>query len=80
MYVSESGSITADILVCGLTILDELDVFPRGSGITPFLLLDGHQSRLERKLLTYINNCDHRWKVCLGVPYGTSLWQLGDRP
>ena len=79
-YVSESGGITADILVHGITILDELDVFPRGSGITPFLLLDGHQSRLDPKFLTYINNHDHRWKVCLGVPYVTSLWQLGDIP
>ena len=30
-YVSESGGITADILVAVLTILDELDVFPRDS-------------------------------------------------
>ena len=41
-YVSESGGITADILVAVLTVLDELDVFPRDSGITPFMLINGH--------------------------------------
>ena len=41
-YVSESDGITADILVAVLTVLDELDVFPRDSGITPFMLIDGH--------------------------------------
>jgi hypothetical protein len=26
----------------------------------------------------YINNDNHIWKVCLGVPYATILWQVGD--
>ncbi len=28
----------------------------------------------------YINNKNHTWKVCLGVPYATTLWQgqVGD--
>ena len=42
------------------------------------LLVDGHQSRLDPKFLTYINDQGHRWKVCLGVPYATSLWQVGE--
>ena len=41
-YVSESGGITADILVAVLTVLDELDVFPRDSGINMFMLIDVH--------------------------------------
>jgi hypothetical protein len=28
--------------------------------------------------LPYVNNPDHRWFVCIGVPYGTALWQVGD--
>ena len=44
----------------------------------PFLLLDGHESRFELPFLTYITNPDHPWKVCIGVPYGTSLWQVAD--
>ena len=42
------------------------------------LLVDGHQSRLDPKFINYINHNGHRWKVCLGVPYATTLWQVGD--
>jgi hypothetical protein len=30
------------------------------------------------KFLEYITDPDHPWKVCIGVPYGTALWQVGD--
>ena len=29
--------------------------------------------------LGYINNKDHVWKFCIGIPYGATLWQVGDR-
>ena len=44
----------------------------------PFLLLDGHGSRLQMAFLKYINTPEDHWVVCLGVPYGTALWQVGD--
>ena len=25
-----------------------------------------------------LTNPDHSWDVCIGVPYGTSLWQVAD--
>ena len=78
-FVSESGGITAEILVVILTILDNLNVFLRINGLIPFLLLDGHFTRLDPLFLKYINDPLHLWKVCLGVPYATTLWQLGDR-
>ncbi len=28
--------------------------------------------------IDYINNVSNWWKVCLGVPYATSFWQVGD--
>ena len=58
--VSESGRITADILVAVITVLDELDVLPRDSGITLCMLIYGHLSRLDPKFFTYINNCNHQ--------------------
>ena len=61
-----------------LRTLDELEVFPRVNGLKPFLLVDGHGSRLEIPFLEYINEPDHEWVVCIGVPYGTDLWQVGD--
>ena len=76
---SSKGSITSKILAQTLKWIDERDVLPRKpNGPTPFLLLDGHESRIDLPFLDYINNDDHKWVVCLGLPNGTSLWQVGD--
>jgi len=40
--------------------------------------MDGHSSRLELPFLQYINNPKDHWVTCIGVPYGTALWQVGD--
>jgi hypothetical protein len=78
-YVSESGGITGDILVEILRYFDEIQLFPsEENGPTPVLVVGGHQSRLDPKFVEYINTEGHHWKVCLGVPYATSLWQVGD--
>ena len=59
--------------------IDQSGVSPRVPGQpTPFLLLDGHGSRLELPFLSYVNKPMHKWVVCIGVPNGTSLWQVGD--
>ena len=42
------------------------------------MLLDGHQSRFDLGFLKYINNKETAYTVCIGVPYGTSYWQVGD--
>ena len=79
---SPKGSITSEILVDILKTLDFLDIFvdERAQGKKPFLLLDGHGSRFGIPFLKYINdkNSGHEWVCCIGVPYGTSLWQVGD--
>jgi len=58
--------------------MDKLNLFYHSDGVSSFLLLDGHGSRFELPFLEYINNEAHKWKVCIGVPYGTSYWQVGD--
>ena len=40
--------------------------------------MDGHQSRFDLNFLRYINDKDTEWAVCIGVPYGTALWQVAD--
>ena len=75
---SENGSITADLLTDMLKTIDGFGVFDRSDGVPPFLLLDGHGSRFDLTFLTYINKIDTKWNVCIGVPYGTSYWQVGD--
>ena len=77
---SDKGSITDTILTDILATIDELKLFQsyRENGAIPFLLVDGHQSRFSVKFLNYITDINHPWKVSIGVPYGTSLWQVGD--
>ena len=75
---SPKGSMTSEILKNILKTLDTLEIFDRSTGITPLLLLDGHGSRMELPFLQYINDPLHLWRALIGVPYGTSLWQVGD--
>jgi hypothetical protein len=75
---TDSGLISSELLVSFLKKMDELKLLPRMDGLKPFLLLDGHGSRLELPFLQYMNSPDHEWVVCIGVPYGTSYWQVGD--
>ena len=28
--------------------------------------------------MKYVLDIEHEWMICFGVPYGTSLWQVGD--
>ncbi len=79
VFTSESGRITGEILVEILTYFDSIDLFPRVSGgPIPLLIVDGHQSCLAPIFVEYINDKKHPWMVCLGVPYATTLWQVGD--
>ena len=76
---TENRSITSSILCDILKELDHKKIFPREEqGCKPFFFVDGHSSRFEVPFLQYINNKEHEWVVCIGVPYGTSLWQVGD--
>ena len=75
---SPSGSITSVILRDALATMDHYGLFDRSSGKKPFLLLDGHQSRFELPFMEYVTNPDHPWMVCIGIPYGTSMWQVAD--
>jgi hypothetical protein len=74
---SENGSITSEILRDALKHIDSKLTFDRTEG-TPFLLLDGHGSRFQLPFLDYINTEENKWTVCIGVPYGTHIWQVGD--
>ena len=61
--------------------MDQLDLFPQTqTGPFPFLLLYGHGSRLQLPFLRYINNTEHIWRVCIGMPNGTAHWQVSDSP
>ena len=78
---SPKGGILSDLLMQMLKRMDTLALFPRlPGGPLPFILLDGHGSRLNLPFLEYINHPDHIWKVCFGLPNGTALWKVVDSP
>jgi len=74
------SSIDGSILLDIVKTLDILQVFraERANSLVPMLLVDAHGSRFDLNFLEYINNPETEWCVCIGVPYGTSLWQVGD--
>jgi hypothetical protein len=79
----ESGGMTGQILIDVLKHMDALNLFTddrqnNNKRRVPFLLVDGHDSRFNTSFLHYINNESTQWMVCIGVPYGTSYWQVGD--
>ncbi len=65
-----------------LRAIDNAGHFDRSDGIHPLLLVDSHGSRFELPFLRYVNNTEgttgRKWNACVGVPYGTSYWQVGD--
>jgi hypothetical protein len=70
------GGITPTILINCLKLMDDLKLFPRVDNKKPFVLLDGHDSRFNLEFLKYIRDDSHPWSICIGVSYGTHLWQL----
>ena len=61
-----------------LRTIDSYNFVDRSDGTLPFLLLKGHYSRFELPFLNYIHEDPYKWIVCIGVPYGTHLWQVAD--
>ena len=72
------GSITSEVPRNMLKRIDQTGVFLRLPGPTSFLPLDGNGSRIELPFISYVNDPMHKWVVCIGVPNGTSLWQVGN--
>ena len=74
---AQKASITSALLTEMLKFIDECGVFDR-SIAKPFLLLDGHGSRMMLPFLKYIHQPANEWMCCIGVPYATHIWQVGD--
>ena len=74
---SPKASITSTLLADMLKYLDTIGVYDRNVA-RPFLLLDGHHSRMMLPFLRYINEPSNKWYCCFGVPYATHIWQVAD--
>jgi hypothetical protein len=77
---SLKASISSQLLADMLSFIDSFNVFNRASRKNPFLLLDGHHSRMDLTFLDYIHDPDHEWACCIRVPYATHIWQVADSP
>ena len=76
---SPSASITSKLLVQMFQEMDKRNLFERSPELgTPFVLIDGHQSRTSLPFLRYVNDPLTAWRACIGVPYGTHIWQPHD--
>lgn len=82
LAVTPKGSMTSEILMSALKKLDDLGIYERiPDGPTPMCVFDGHDSRLQLPFLEYVNKEEFgrpRWKACIGLPNGTTKWQVGD--
>jgi hypothetical protein len=73
---SKNGSITSQLLTNMLCKMDDLELFDRSDVVNPFLLCEGHDSCCEEPFLEYTLEGKRPWTCCIGVPYGTSMWQV----
>ncbi len=69
--------ITSTLLAEMLEFIDDCGIFNR-SIAKSFLLFDGHVSRIMLPFLKYIDDPEHGWVCCMGVPCATHIWQVGD--
>jgi hypothetical protein len=75
---SKNGSITSQLLSNMLLTMDHLQIFDRSDKVNLFLLCDDYGSRFEEPFLEYTLESNRPWTCCIGMPYGTSMWQVGD--
>ena len=76
---SSKGRNTFELLRQMLQQIDELGILPqKEGGLCPFLIFDGHGSHIGLEFLKDMNNKAYRWYVCLGMPYRSVFWQLGN--
>jgi hypothetical protein len=80
--MTKKGSMTSEVLALVLQRLDDLEVYERvEGGPIPFGLFDAHDTRLQVPFLEKANKKMHgrpMRKICIGLPNGTSKWQVGD--
>lgn len=81
---SENASMTGPILKRVFEKMDKKGISKRTFDengqplLYPLIVVDGHSSRMDGGFLRYVNQSKTKWLPVLGVPYGTSIWQVHD--
>ena len=68
---TKKGGITSSILRVAFKCLDDLGMYERKPDRTPMAFFDAHDSCLQVEFLEYVNDPEHLWKFCIGLPNGT---------
>ena len=76
----EGRGISGHILTNILKHLDDLKLYDndRENDVIPLMLVVVHGSCFCLYFFQYICDKNHKWTVVFGVPYGKSLWKVGD--
>ena len=74
---SENGSIISKFLTDMVKRIENCAKFDLPD-VHPFLLLNGHGWHFEEQFLDFTYSPVHKWKVCISIPYGKPLCQVGD--
>ena len=75
---SEGGYISGHIITNVLRNLDALKLYENYGKKLFFLYCWLMEMVVILKFLQYICDKNHKWVIVFGVPYETSLWQVGD--
>ena len=60
-------------------LIDNAKVFDQSDATKAVFIIYGHHLRFELPFIQYTHDYpEHEWAVCIGVPYGTHIWQVHD--
>lgn len=74
-YVGTSvdGKMNCQILHDICKHIDEIGLYDRSNGLSPFMLMDGHCTNIDMEFIDYVNDGRHQWTICCGLPRDTHL-------
>ena len=80
---TKNASMDESVLMQAFKMMDDLGITERGidedgNPYFPYIILDGHTSRIGELFLRYVNDPSTRWGTGLGAPLATEYYQFHD--
>ena len=80
---TKNASMDESVLMQAFKMMDDLGITERGidedgNPYFPYIILDGHISRIGELFLRYVNDPSTRWGTGLGAPLATECYQFHD--
>ena len=82
---TKNASMDESVLMQAFKMMDDLGITERGidedgNPYFPYIILDGHISRIGELFLRYVNDPSTRWGTGLGAPLAIEYYQFHDDP